>query len=541
MSLRVLWNEIVGFVRCARAGLLGPDRPDRLIAGVRAVRRYGALGGTPTLAAQRHGDRVALIDERGSISFRELECRANAVADCWRSAGLRPGDVVGVLARNDRGFFDALFAAARCGARIVLLNTDLAGPQLRDVATAEGVALLVRDDEYATALDGFAPRLGIYRAWTEPGSGCSGPSLDDLVEEGARVPPPRPARSASLVILTSGTTGAPRGAVREEPRGFSIAGGLLDRVPYRSREVTECCAPMFHALGLAQALLAIGLGSTVVVRRRFDAAATLRSVARHRASALVVAPVMLQKMLEITPAPRKELGLQHLRIIFVAGSQLGETLCRRATSGFGPVVYNLYGSTEVAYATIATPGDLAVEPGCVGRPVRGVTVAVLDDEGRPLPPQNTGRIFVGSGVQFQGYTDGANKEVIDGLMSSGDLGHFDAAGRLFVDGREDDLVVSGGEKILPGEIEELLGGHPGIVESAVVGVPDDTFGQRLRVYLVAQPGADLTEDDVRGYVRDNLARFKVPRDVVFVDELPRNPTGKVVKRALLMPERVPEP
>ncbi|WP_183094461.1 AMP-binding protein [Nocardioides stalactiti] len=525
-------DEAIGAVRCLQAGLIGFDRPDKVIAGLAAIRRFGALGGLPALAAARHADRVAVIDERGPLTFNDLERRSNAVADGWRTAGLRPGDGVGILVRNHRGFFDALFAAAKCGARIVLLNTDFAGPQLRDVVAAEGIAMLVHDDEYTVALTGIPLRLGRWRAWADADVPDGGPTLEDLVAAGTTWPPPPPSRAASLVILTSGTTGTPRGAVRDEPRGFGIAGGLLDRVPFRGRGVTECCAPMFHALGLAQALLALGLGSTVVIRRRFDARATLDSMVRHRVTALVVVPVMLQKILEIAPEPRQAPGVRDLRIIFVAGSQLGEALCRRVSDAFGPVVYNLYGSTEVAYATIATPDDLMAEPGCVGRPVRGVTVKILDGEGREVPTGTTGRVFVGSGVQFQGYTDGDTKEVVGGLMSSGDLGHFDHRRRLFIDGREDDLVVSGGEKMLPSEIEELLARHPDIVEAAALGVPDDTFGQRLAVYVVRRPGSAISEDGVRQHVRDNLARFKVPRDVVFLDELPRNPTGKVLKRAL---------
>jgi fatty-acyl-CoA synthase len=196
------------------------------------------------------------------------------------------------------------------------------------------------------------------------------------------------------------------------------------------------------------------------------------------------------------------------------------------------VVYNLYGSTEVAYATIATPEDLAAEPGCVGRVVRGAMVKVLDEVGRDVPTGTTGRIFVGNSVQFDGYTGGGTKEIVNGLMSSGDVGHFDDAGRLFIDGRDDDMIVSGGENLFPGEVEEALMAHPEIVEAAVIGVPDEQYGQRLRSFVALRPGASLTEQDVKDYVKSRLARFKVPRDVIFVEALPRNPTGKVIKRQL---------
>jgi fatty-acyl-CoA synthase len=306
----------------------------------------------------------------------------------------------------------------------------------------------------------------------------------------------------------------------------------LSKVPFRARETTELCAPMFHALGFAHAILAVALGSTLVVRRRFDPQTTIDSLAEHRASAIVVVPVMLQRMLDLGEDARAGRDLGALRIIFVGGSQLGAELCKRTMAAFGPVLYNLYGSTEVAYATIATPADLEAEPGTVGGVVRGTVVKILDADGHELPNCTTGRIFVGNAAQFEGYTGGGTKELIGGLMSSGDVGHFDPAGRLFIDGRDDEMIVSGGENVFPAEIEELLAGHEAIEEVAAIGVPDEKFGQRLRAFVVLRPGASLTEDQIKQYVRDNLARYKSPREVVFVDELPRNPTGKVLKREL---------
>ncbi|MGH3736340.1 MAG: acyl-CoA synthetase [Micromonosporaceae bacterium] len=519
-------DELAYVGLAARAGLLGIEPPHRLVRIAAAVSRYGSVGALPAIAAARHGDRAAVIDERGTVSFAELEARTNALANAWRARGLRPGEGVAILARNHRWFAEATFAAAKCGAKIVLLNTDFAGPQLREVAQREGTDLLVYDDEYAALLDGIDPPRGRYRAWAEDGDR---ETLDALVAGGDTASPPRPGVVPRIILLTSGTTGTPKGAPRPEPRSLAPVGALLSKVPFRAGEVTECPAPMFHTLGFAHLLLAVGLGSTLVVRRHFDPAATLDSLARHRATAMVAVPVMLQRMVDAGVADR---DLSALRIVFVAGSQLGERLCRRTTEAFGPVVYNLYGSTEVAYATIATPEDLAVEPGCVGSPVRGAVVRIYDNAGRPVPAGRTGRIFVGNSTQFEGYTGGGHKELIDGLMSSGDVGHFDAAGRLFIDGRDDDMIVSGGENVFPREVEELLAGHPEIREAAAIGVPDETFGQRLRAFVVVRDGAVLSEDDVKAYVRANLARYKAPREVVFLDELPRNPTGKVLKREL---------
>jgi fatty-acyl-CoA synthase len=311
-----------------------------------------------------------------------------------------------------------------------------------------------------------------------------------------------------------------------------LVGGLLSKVPFRTREVTELAVPMFHALGFAQAIIGIGLGSTLVVRRRFDPEETLDSMAEHKATALVVVPVMLRRMVDLGPEEVRKRDLSSLRIIFISGSALGADLARRSLEVFGPVVYNLYGSTEVAYATIATPDDLADEPSTVGKVVRGSVVKVYGEDGSSVASGETGRIFVGNLSQFEGYTGGGNKEMISGLMASGDVGHFDERGRLFIDGRDDEMIVSGGENVFPAEVEELLAGHEAIQEVAAIGVEDDKFGQRLRAFVVLHDGASLSEDEVKTYVKENLAGFKVPREVVFVDELPRNQTGKVLKREL---------
>ncbi len=516
-----------------RRGALGLDPPWKVAQLGHAAWRYGLLGAIPAIAAIRHGrDRAAVIDELGTFSYGELDDAANALANHWRVEGLEPGDGVSILARNHRWFLVATFAAARCGARIVLLNTDFAGPQIRDVAAREGTDLLVHDDEYGDFLAGVETRLGRVRAWTEDPDADGDDTIAGLVARGNASPAPRTGVDPKVVLLTSGTTGTPKGAPRAEPRSLAPVGALLSRVPFEAKGVLVLPAPMFHTLGFAQALLNGFLGSTLVVRRRFDPALVLQDLSFHRATGMVAVPVMLQKMVELGDEAFAAADLSQLTAIFVAGSQLGAELAVRSTDLFGPVIHNMYGSTEVAYATIATPEDLAAEPGCVGRPVMGATVKVLDDSGREVPAGATGRIFVGNDFQFEGYTGGGDKDRIDGLMSTGDVGHFDVAGRLFIDGRDDDMIVSGGENVFPGEVEELLYAHGAVREAAAIGVPDDRFGQRLRAFVVLNEGAELTVDEIKAYVAENLARYKTPRDVVFLDELPRNPTGKVLKRQL---------
>jgi fatty-acyl-CoA synthase len=517
-------------VLCIRSGLLGPEPPQRVAQLLIGFQRYGLLGGSVVAAGLRHGDRAVIIDERGELSYKELDERTNALANAWRKHGLEAGEGVAILARNHRGFLEAVFGAAKCGARIVLLNTSFAGPQIREVAQREGTDLLVYDDEYSEVLAGIDdPPRGRFRAWAdEPGDD----TLDALIDGTDRSAPPKPAESPRITILTSGTTGTPKGAPRSEPRSLSLIGGLLSKVPFRAREVTEMCVPMFHALGFMQTIVGVGLGSTLVVRRRFDPEVTLDSLEEHRATAMVVVPVMLSRLADLGAEQVKQRDTSALRIIFVSGSALGADLAKRATDLFGPVIYNLYGSTEIAYATIATPEDLREEPSSVGKVVRGSIIKLLDEDGKEVGSGESGRIFVGNLSQFEGYTGGGNKDIVEGLMASGDVGHFDSEGRLYIDGRDDEMIVSGGENVFPAEIEELLTAHESIQEAAAIGVDDEKFGQRLKAFVVLRKGSELSEDEIKDYVKDNLANYKVPREVVFLDELPRNPTGKVLKREL---------
>ena len=526
-----LGDEAYFAALCLRSGMVGVPLPHQTAQILLAFERHGMLGGAVTAGAVRFGDRTAIVDERGELTYKQLDERSNAIANCWREAGLEPGEGVAILARNHRGFFDAVFAAAKCGARVVLLNTSFAGPQIREVAEREGTDLLVYDEEYGEALEGIDdPPRGRYRAWADSEGDDT---LDALVERGNTSGPPKAGSTPKITILTSGTTGTPKGAPRSEPRSLGLLGGLLSKVPFRAGEVTEMCVPAFHALGFMQSMVGIGLGSTLVLRRRFDPEETLASLERHKATAMVVVPVMLQRILDVGEDKIKEHDHSSLRIIFVSGSALGVELTKRALEAFGPVIYNLYGSTEISYATIATPEDLEQEPGSVGKVVRGSVVKIYDDDGKKeLPQGETGRIFVGNQSQFEGYTGGGSKDVVDGLMASGDVGHFDKQGRLFIEGRDDEMIISGGENVFPAEVEELLAGHEAVEETAVIGVDDEKFGQRLKAFVVLRSGSELSEDEAKDYVKKNLAGYKTPREVVFIDELPRNSTGKVLKRDL---------
>jgi fatty-acyl-CoA synthase len=508
--------------------------PHRLLGTLRDLEAFGPAGAAVSLAAASFGDRPALIDEHGPVSFAELDRRSTALANALRQRGFSARDGLGILARNHRGLFEAIIAGAKLGARTLLLNTDFAAPQLADVCKREDVHALVHDEEFTQVADAVEVPQGKYVAWHD--GETHEDTLEGLIRSGSTSRPPRPSAKQRIVLLTSGTTGTPKGAPRDLALSLALPGGYLSKIPLRSARTVVLAAPAFHAWGLLSSMISLGLGNTLVIARRATPEWTLDALEKQHADALITVPILLARLLELGDDEIRSRDLGTLRVIALSGSALSADLASRTMDLLGDIVYNLYGSTEVAYATIATPADMRAAPGTVGRPPSGTTIKLLDSDGREVEPGESGRIFVGSTMQFEGYTGGGNKEVVSGLMATGDVGHFDDAGRLFVDGRDDEMIVSGGENVFPAEVEELLGRFDGVQEVAVVGVDDEKFGKRLRAYVVRAGGAQLEEQALKDHVKDNLARYKVPREIVFIDEMPRNPAGKIVKRDLPEPD-----
>ena len=518
----------------AAAGILHPGRPDHVVGAVRALVRFGPTpAGGYTASAQRYGDEIALIDELGTLTFRDVDERTNALAHGLAANGIGVGDNVGLMCRNHRGFIESVVACSKLGANVLFLNTAFSGPQLTDVAQREEPKALIYDYEFEELIHDASRRRKRFIAWHDAEDGKPrDPLLEEMSASGDTAPVSPPSERGKAIILTSGTTGTPKGAARSQPKSLDPAAALLAMIPLKAREKTMIAAPMFHSWGFVHFTLGMSLSSTLVLKRKFDPEDTLSLTAQHQATALIVVPVMMQRILELPEETLKQYDLSKVRVVAVSGSALPGPLSERWMDLFGENVYNLYGSTEVAWASIATPEDLRAAPGTAGRPPHGTIVRLYDDDGNPVSKGETGRIFVGNEMQFEGYTGGGNKDDIDGLLSSGDVGHFDEAGRLFVDGRDDDMIVSGGENVFPAEVEDLLSGHDAVVEVAVFGVDDEEFGQRLKAVVVIRDGASLSEDDVKKHVKSNLAGYKVPREVEFVDELPRTSTGKVLKREL---------
>ena len=513
-------------------GLIRPIRPDKL---GRIAERYFRLGASPALGAAANAisvpDRVAIIDEAGSLTWERTHRRSNALARALRDEGVEMGDGVAILCRNHRYFIEATMACAKLGAVALYLNTAFAGPQLADVLEREKPAALIYDQEFTDLLSGAAGSVRRFVGWEEK-EGTDETTLEQLISRSHGEDLEPPSEHGRYIILTSGTTGTPKGAQRSEPEGLGSLAALFSKIPRRYGETAMIAAPLFHSWGFLHFMLSLPTAATMVLRPKFDPEDTLRATAEHRARVLAVVPVMMQRILALPDEVKRRYDLSALEVTAASGSALPGDLATRWMDEFGDNLYNLYGSTEVAWATIATPEDMRAAPGTAGRPPRGTVIRIVDEDGNEVPPGETGRIFIGNQLAFEGYTGGGDKEHLGDLLSSGDVGHFDEEGRLFIDGRDDEMIVSGGENVFPREVEDLLADHDAVADAAAIGVDDEQFGQRLRAFVVKADGADTSEDELKDYVKANLARYKVPREIVFVDELPRNATGKVLKREL---------
>jgi acyl-CoA synthetase (AMP-forming)/AMP-acid ligase II len=513
----------------ARRGLLNPGRPDKVARQVDALRRWGfSLTGEMRSAAARDPKRIAVVDETRSVTYGELANRAQRLANALRAAyAINPGDRVGLLCRNSAAMFESMLAIGTIGADVVLVNTGLGPGQLETVLRNQRVRVLIHDDEFFELLSAAPPEVP--RISADGGAARANPTVAGLIEGAPDDDLPPPEQPGHTIVLTSGTTGAPKGARRKVPASFGPLAAVISRIPLGTHERIFIAAPMFHTWGYAGLQIALGLRATIVLRRRFDPAETLAVVTEQECTALLAVPVMLQRLLDAAPA---DVVTTRLKVVASSGSALPGPMVTRFMDVFGDILYNLYGSTEASWASIATPAELRRNPTCAGRPPTGTRVLVLDPSGNPLPPGHIGRIFVGNEMIFDGYTDESAREWLGGLIGTGDIGHLTPDGVLHVDGREDDMVISGGENVYPSGVENVIAELPQVREVAVIGVPDREYGQRLAAWIVLFPGEQLYAEAVREYVRRSMARFSVPREVYFVTELPRNATGKVIRRYL---------
>lgn len=508
----------------ARAGIVRPLSPQKLAAIAGQLRRYGTCPASiVAISAIRWPDRLALIDDAGSVTYAELVLHAQALAHHLAgSYGARPGRGVAVMCRNHRGLVEAIMAAGYLGADVLLVNTELPAAQLALTLSRHQPAVVVHDDEFGERLTSAGATSKRHTIW-------AGAAPVSAALTGGRLG--KVDRVGNLILLTSGTTGAPKGVPRQPHLTalLGVAVSAIERLGMRAGDTMMVCPPAFHGMGLICLMLGLATGSTVVMQRRFDASAVVETIEDRQVTTLVAVPAMLQRLLEVP-----DLGVRSgsLRAVLSGASQLSPVVATRFMDTVGDVLYDGYGSSEVGIVTLATPSDLRAAPGTLGAPTQGTRIAILDESGRPVTPGEVGEIYIDSPMTFDGYTGGGHKEVRNGYLATGDVGRLDACGRLFIEGRADDMIVSGGENVFPQPVETALLSHPTISDAAVVGVADDDFGQRLRAFIVVKATADFDEGSLLAYLRERLTRYELPRDIVVVDELPRNATGKVLRKQL---------
>jgi acyl-CoA synthetase (AMP-forming)/AMP-acid ligase II len=521
--------------RLREAGVVSPKSP---LAVAKAfpwlIGRGPSLGILTQMNAVTLRDKTALVDRNGSVTWRELDLRANRAANLLADLGLRGHDRIALLLRNGCEMIEATLGAQKLGVVACPLNTWAKTKELESTLAGSRARVLVYDTAHADQVrECLPPGVRLFHVGADAAALEGSQAWDKALvprDESPPAPFTRDRGSAKVVIHTSGTTGTPKGAQRDaSAAGVGALANLITVVPYRRDDVVLCPAPLFHSFGLATFAVSTAIGATMVLPERFDPEESLELIETHRATAASLVPVMIKRITSLPKEVRDRYDLSSLRVLLASGSAMSPELRSAARDTFGDVLYDLYGSTEIGWVTIATPEDMRAKPKTVGRPVPGIDIAVFGENGEKLPAGQTGELFIKSDILFEGYTSGESKAERSGYMSIGDVGHLDEDGHLFIEGRADDMVIVGGENIYPIEIEEVIEAIDGVDEAAVLGVDDDEYGEVLAAFVVG----DVSGEEVAKVCKKELASFKVPRRIEKLDELPRTSTGKVIKRELL--------
>jgi fatty-acyl-CoA synthase len=524
--------------------------------GVVEVARVLASGSqNPSLIyrvnARNMPSKPALIWRGHTTSWAELDERIDRLAAGLARRGLGRKKSFILMMRNRQELVELGAAAARVGAAAVSVSWRSTPQELVYFARHSGAQGIVTEPDLLATLERvegeLAPELLQNVLVTGNAASNSGAvraaALDTLFED----PAPRqgglaPANDddAAVVIYTSGTTGKQKGAVRKFPKDTLLAAfRFINETPLRVDDVHLVACPLYHSTAFGFMALSAVLGQTVVLMDHFEPEAFLAMIEQHGITTTAVVPTMLHRVLELPRATRSKYDTRSLRAVFSGGAPLPAPLATDFMDELGDVLFNFYGATETGLVTLAKPADLRAAPGTIGKALPGNEIRLLKDtpEGArvEVAPGEVGELYVKNDMLVAGYHDdeaATKQSMIDGFFSVGDLARRDAAGYYFLEGRKRDMIISGGVNVYPAEVESVLEQHPEIAEAAVVGVPDREWGERVRAFVVRKRGSTMDQAALASFVRERLAGPKVPRDYVFIDVLPRNPTGKVLKRDL---------
>jgi fatty-acyl-CoA synthase len=539
-----------------KAGVLGALRP-RTVARFARRARGARLG--PHLAVMLHAEarptRAAVADAHRRLTYAELEREVNQLAHALGALGVQPGDRVAIMLPNCAEFLVVLQALPRLGATAVQIGTrlkageieyilDNARPRAMIVHASLAVEAALAVSRAGTPAPGQLIEVGVNGAGQVHGSGVrvapggTGPHrYHALLSTQPTTAPIRGGGDAGgIITYTSGTTGKPKGARRNfSQTGLEAVADLIGQVGVHNRDRHLVVCPLYHSAAPAFALIMMSVGGSLIVCEHFDAEEVLATIEREAVTCAFMVPTQLVRLTALPREVRSRYDTSSLRWILSGAAPLATETARRFQEAFGPILWNFYGATETGLVSLAGPADHTARPGTVGRPLRGNQIRILGEDGEQVPTGQVGELYVRNSMLISGYhgdkgaTDSAMRE---GFFSVGDLARVDEDGHLYLASRLHDMVISGGVNIYPAEIEEHLHLHPDVLEAAVIGVPDEEWGERLKAFVVTRQGAQVSAEDLVQFCREGLADFKRPREVQFLDALPRNPTGKVLKREL---------
>ena len=556
LSVRVALSTAAAMARLARrAGLIGNVKPLAMLRFARDSLLHRSNSGAAILHLHALGDparpAVVSVPPLGSrepeqrLSYGELDARVNLLAHGLRREGAAPGERVALYLRNGIENLEVSAAINHLHAVTVLVGNRLKAPEVAFILKNSGARVMVFHGEFAKTVEAALAELGPGAPLTRERCFAVGgaPGFADyraLLAGGDPAHPPKVTaeENGGTMIYTSGTTGKPKGARREiDLKRIETVIHFMAELPLRHDERHLVVCPLYHSAATAFSLLTWSIGGCLVVLEHFEPLAVLRAIERERITSTMMVPTMLQRLVDVPGgmATLRSYDLSSLRCIVSGAAPLPTELARRVEDAFGPILYNFYGATETGFVTLARPGEHTARPGTIGRIVGGNEIRILGEDGKEVDEGAVGEIYVRSRMLMEGYhgdESATEKSLREGFVSVGDLGRRDADGYYYLSDRKSDMVISGGVNIYPLEVEQRLHEHPGIVEVAVVGVPDPDWGESLVAFVVARAGATLTVEGLRAFVAETLADFKRPKRVIFVDELPRTATGKVLKREL---------
>lgn len=493
--------------------------------------------------------RIALVAPAGAhgakeeraYSCFELNDLIDRAASGLASIGVRRGDAVLIALKNRPEFILLQAAVGRLGASAVSVSWRSTAPEIEYIGENSQARALVFDSTIADTIAQAMPllrRIEPARAFSVGGAVAGHPSFQDLVRAGDAYE--EASEDAAVVMYTSGTTGKPKGAVRKFPReALAHVLSFVEQTPMIAGETHLAVCPLYHATAFGFTTLTYILGGKVVVLPEFRPESFLEAVERHRITTTAVVPTMLHRLLELGKERIRKHDTSSLKAIISGGAPLSASLARDVLDVLGDKLFNFYGATETGLVTVAGPDDLRASPGTIGRVVPGQEVRLLDDDGRDVPDGEVGELFVRSEQLVTGYhadEKATRSSMREGYFSVGDLARRDARGCYHIEGRKRDMIITGGVNVYPAEVEAALDTHPAVLEAAVVGIPDREWGERVRAYVVLRPSASATAEDLVTHCAQRLAKTKIPREIRFLEQLPKNPTGKVLKRDLRLVE-----